>query len=68
MACGACAKNRARREAAAAAANGGKAPVSGTYRVMVKGRQAYESSQRGPAETVAARYVDAIVLAPGESL
>lgn len=68
MACGACAKNRARREAAAAAANGGKAPVPGTYRVMVKGRQAYESSQPGPAKTVAARYADAVVLAPGESL
>lgn len=67
MACGACAKNRARREAAAAAANGGVKPVAGTYRVMVNGRQAYESTQLAPAETVAARFTGAVILAPGET-
>ena len=36
-----------------------------TYRVMVGGRQVYESSNKTAADTVAGRFDDAKVLAPG---
>lgn len=45
----------------------GVAVVSGTYRVMVGERKVYESTNKDAADTVAARFVSAIVLAPGES-
>lgn len=45
----------------------GVAAVSGTYRVMVSGRQVYESTNESAADTVAARFDNARILAPGES-
>ena len=57
MACN-CAKNRTTAA--------GVAAVSGTYRVMVSGRKVYESSSKAAADTVAARFDAATVLAPGE--
>jgi hypothetical protein len=45
------------------AANG----VSGTYRVMVSGRQVYESSSKEAADAVAGRFETAVILAPGEA-
>lgn len=56
----ACNKGRAR------AVNGVPAPA-GTYRVMVNGRQVFESSDGKRAEAVAVRFQDASILAPGES-
>lgn len=44
----------------------GVAQVSGTYRVVVNERQVYESSSQTAADTVAARFDGAKVLAPGE--
>lgn len=61
MAC-ACSKNRAR-----ATGTGTPAP-SGTYRVMVNGRKVYETSNGSAADTVAARFASATILAPGETL
>lgn len=58
MAC-ACGKNRVTASGAAA--------VSGTYRVMVKGRKVYESTNKTAAESVAARFDSPTILAPGES-
>ena len=44
------------------------APVpGGTYRVMVNGRQVYETTNGTAAGTVAARFTSATVLAPGET-
>ena len=60
MAC-ACSKNRAR-----ATGTGTPAP-SGTYRVMVSGRKVYETTNPKAADTVAARFQAATILAPGES-
>lgn len=60
MAC-ACSKNRARTTG-----TGTPAP-SGTYRVMVNGRKVYETSNDKAADTVAARFKEATILAPGES-
>lgn len=57
MACG-CQKGRT---------SGGTTAVSGTYRVMVNGRQVYESSSSTAADTVAARFSDATILKPGEN-
>lgn len=57
MACG-CNKNRATAAGAAA--------VSGTYRVMVNGRQVYESTSKSAADTVAARFEGAEIRVPGE--
>jgi hypothetical protein len=60
IACG-CSKNRV--------AKGGAAAPSGTYRVMVKGRKVYETSNQDAAEQVAARFTGAnpTILAPGQS-
>jgi hypothetical protein len=58
MACG-CNKGRQ-------AATGDASVSSGTYRVMVSGRQVYESSSKTAADTVAARFQDATILAPGQ--
>jgi len=41
---------------------------SGTYRVMVSGRQVFESSEADKADVVAARFASATVLAPGETV
>lgn len=57
MAC-ACSKNRARAN--------GTPRVAGTYRVMVRGIKVYESTDEKAAGTVAAKYTEATVLAPGE--
>jgi hypothetical protein len=59
MACG-CSKNRA---AAGAAGNAS----SGTYRVMVNGRQVYESSSSDAADAVASRFQSAEILPPGKT-
>jgi hypothetical protein len=50
-------------------AKGGAAAPSGTYRVMVKGRKVYETSNQDAAEQVAARFTGAnpTILAPGQS-
>lgn len=60
MACG-CSKNRA--------GVSGTATVSGTYRVLVGGRQVYESSSQEAADLIAGRFKDAgtavEILAPG---
>jgi hypothetical protein len=61
MAC-ACSKNRAR-----ATGTGTPAP-SGTYRVMVSGRQVYETTNSDAADTVAARFASATILSPGQSV
>lgn len=58
----ACSKNRARTMG-----TGTPAP-SGTYRVMVSGRQVFESSEADKADVVAARFASATVLAPGETV
>lgn len=57
----ACSKNRAR-----ATGTGTPAP-SGTYRVMVSGRQVFESTEAPKADAVAARFANASILAPGET-
>lgn len=57
MPCG-CSKNRATAAGAA---------QSGTYRVQVNGRQVYESSSKDAADSVAARFEDAVILAPGQT-
>lgn len=59
MACG-CSKNRA-------AASGKTGAVSGTYRVYAGGRKVYETTDPKAAGTVAAKFQDATVLAPGEA-
>lgn len=59
MACG-CNKRRA-------AGADGVAPVAGTYRVIANGRQVYETSSKSAADTVAERFSDAVILAPGET-
>lgn len=59
MPCACSKKNRA-------TATGTPAP-SGTYRVMVSGRKVYETTNPDAADTVAARFASATVLAPGES-
>lgn len=58
IACG-CSKNRTTAS--------GAATVSGTYRVMVGDRKVYETTNETAADTVAARFSDARILAPGES-
>lgn len=58
MACNCGNKNRATAS--------GVAAVSGTYRVMVSDRKVYESSSEAAAKTVADRFDNAIILAPGE--
>lgn len=58
MAC-ACNKNRATAS--------GAGTVPGTYRVMVNGKKAYETTNPSAAETVAARFDKAVVLAPGQT-
>lgn len=58
MACG-CNKNRA--------GAAGTATQAGTYRVMVNGRQVYESHNGDAADSVAARFQDATVLRPGQT-
>lgn len=58
MAC-ACSKNRV--------ASAGSTMVAGTYRVMVKDRKVYESTNEDAANAVAARFAEATVLKPGES-
>lgn len=55
----ACNKNRA--------SGGSTATVSGTYRVMVGDRKVYETTNPTAADTVAAKFNDARILAPGES-
>lgn len=57
IACG-CSKNKVNAA--------GVAVQAGTYRVIVGERQVYESSSGSAAETVAARFDGAKVLAPGE--
>lgn len=63
MGCNCGSKNRA--------ATAGATP--GTYRVMVDGgsgsgqRQVYESHSKDAADTVASRFANATVLAPGET-
>lgn len=56
MACG-CNKSRG--------AAGLTAASAGTYRVMVSGRQVYESSSKEAADAVAGRFQDATILPPG---
>lgn len=56
MACG-CSKGRG---AAASTAT-----ASGTYRVIVSGRQVYESSSKDAADAVAGRFASAEILPPG---
>lgn len=60
MACAPCNKRRAAAEAAASV-------TPGTYRVMVGGRQVYESTNESAAQTVADRFDNAVVLKPGET-
>ncbi len=57
MACG-CSKGRG---AAGVAASGG-----GTYRVVVNGRQVYESTNPDAAAAVASRFQSAQIVKPGE--
>jgi hypothetical protein len=57
MACG-CSKGRG-------AAAAGTASSSGTYRVLVSGRQVYESSSKEAADAVAGRFQSAEILPPG---
>ena len=57
IACG-CNKNKA-------AVINGEVVQPGTYRVIVNGNQVYESSNKDAADTVAARFSNATVLAPG---
>lgn len=59
MAC-ACNRNRATASGAATA-------TAGTYRVMVNGRTVYESSSSSAANSVASRFDNATILAPGET-
>ena len=56
----ACSKNRATTAA-------GSTAVAGTYRVMVGDRKVYESTNEAAAQTVAGRFADAVILAPGQS-
>ncbi len=56
IACG-CSKGRV--------ASGGVSSV-GTYRVMVGGRQVYESSSKDAADAVASRFATAEILNPGQ--
>ena len=49
------------------AAVGGGTVTAGTYRVIVSGRQVYESSNKDAADAVAGRFASAQILAPGES-
>lgn len=57
----ACSKNRART-------TGTGTPVpSGTFRVMVNGRQVFETTEGLKAEEVSARFASATVLKPGET-
>lgn len=58
----ACNKNRT-----AATAAGLVGQASGTYRVMVKGRKVYESTNQAAAATVAANFPGAVTLSPGET-
>lgn len=58
MAC-ACSKNRLSASAAAA--------VSGTYRVMVGDRKVYETTNQVAAQSVADRFDNPRILAPGET-
>lgn len=60
MACG-CSKNRTAAAAGAA--------QSGTYRVMVDGRQVYESSSKDAADSVAGKFDKKFttILAPGQT-
>lgn len=44
---------------------GGVAVTPATYRVMVGGRQVYESAKKTAADTVAGRFDNATILAPG---
>lgn len=55
----ACNKNRATASGAPA--------VTGTYRIMVNGKKVYESANKDAAESVALRFDNATVLAPGEN-
>jgi hypothetical protein len=41
--------------------------VPGTFRVMVGGKQVYESSNKTAADAVAARFDNATILNPGET-
>jgi hypothetical protein len=59
MACG-CNKNKA-------AVINGEVVQPGTYRVVVGGHQVYESSDKGAADTVASRFDNATILAPGQT-
>lgn len=59
MACN-CGRNRTRAQA-------GTTVTAGTYRVMVNGRQVYESANKDAAGTVASRFDSAKILAPGET-
>ena len=45
----------------------GVATVAGTYRVMVNGRQVYETSSSSAADSVAERFDSAKILKPGET-
>lgn len=58
-----CGCNRARSTTGGA---GATAAAVGTYRVMVGDRKVYESSSETAAKTVAGRFGDAKILAPGE--
>lgn len=55
----ACNKNRA--------ASGGTVQRAGTFRVMVNGRQVYESTNGEAAKSVAIRFDNATILEPGQS-
>lgn len=57
----ACSKNRARTTG-----TGTPAP-SGTFRVMVSGRQVFETTEGPKADAVAERFASATVLKPGET-
>ena len=60
MGCNCGNKNRAGASATASA-------VAGTYRVMVNGRKVYESTNGNAAGSVAERFDNATILAPGET-
>lgn len=62
-----CACNKRNRALTAGAAVNGKLMPS-TYRVIVNGRQVYETSKESAASEVAARFADAEILEPGKTL
>lgn len=59
--CKKCSERRGSRPAGSAATT-----VSGTWRVIVNGRQVYEATSERNARAVAERFKDPTILAPGE--